>query len=80
MTMAVDWDAKPQLCYSNKRANQANVLIFFKFLSLYNQQSCVTVCYRYSGAKKYAEAIDLLYNGSQTLLQHKQVSAIPYVL
>ena len=30
--------------------------------------------FRYSGAKKYSEAIDLLYSGSQTLLQHKQVS------
>ena len=29
--------------------------------------------FRYNGAKKYAEAIDLLYTGSQTLLQHKQV-------
>ena len=36
-----------------------------------------TLCFRYSGAKKYAEAVDLLYNGSQTLLQHKQVIISP---
>ncbi|XP_060601931.1 Golgi to ER traffic protein 4 homolog [Ruditapes philippinarum] len=34
-----------------------------------------TLYFRYSGAKKYAEAIDLLYNGSQTLLHHKQYSS-----
>ncbi|KAH3872275.1 Golgi to ER traffic protein 4 homolog [Dreissena polymorpha] len=31
-----------------------------------------TLYFRYSTAKKYAEAIDLLYNGALTLLKHKQ--------
>lgn len=29
--------------------------------------------YRYNAQKKYAEAIDLLYNGAITLLKHNQV-------
>ncbi|KAK3579538.1 hypothetical protein CHS0354_028370 [Potamilus streckersoni] len=34
-----------------------------------------TVSFRYSGQKKYTEAIDLLYNGARTLLQHNQHSS-----
>jgi len=36
----------------------------------------VIVIYRYSGQKKYTEALNLIYNGAVTLLQHNQVRIV----